>query len=519
MPRRVEVEPPKRTGSVESWDVVEYPRSDRAPGFVIPAPRSPSDAAENVARQVGQEIGRIREVADAAAETVHYHGEVIVDYGTTLGELNENRVMPWAVPTVSGLFETINRRADPSFPLSSLLNPAGPITGSSSSARGGDDDTGHSHSAGSYAVAPAMATGWSDKDRGYFVFLTPAITRAYERLNFMVDAVSSPCEMGVAVYVVGTDRVFRRQVYVPTIGSSLSTGRALVNVEFDRWVANQGEYVVVAFYQYGSGNTRRLLGLTDTQRPLDTSIVYPPRIGARSNATGDGLPETVDGSSAVSFTADWFIPYVELSEAVGTLARTYHDRFDQGGYLERPWVTLTGQGPYAADGGVGVIRNLITGFNAGPRVSMYDSPVGTDRSAVEVVMGSMSSNSDHASWAVVRGTNNLRESVALWVMRDRVEVRRWSVGDIHDARGSSVVVAGVDRSLARWDRVTAVFDGESVTVSVNGAHLFTASGLGGFAAPRFRFLGIGFEKTTSGDIYPHRFEDWRAFDVVAGEDS
>ena len=507
MVRRIGDDPPEPVEFVGEWETVDYPVATRGAGFVLPPPARSGGAAEEVTRLVGEELARVADAADNADVRSSLQGEVIVDYGNALDDLKENRVVPWAVPTIAPLSQTINRRADPSFPLSSMLSPAF----SANDIPDGD-------------VTWSMSRGGSVKDRAYFVFLTPAVTRAYERLNFMVDAVSNPCEMGVAVYVLEPSRMLFRQVFIPDMGSRLPTGRSLVNVEFDRWVATQGSYVAVAFYQYGPGTTRRLLGLRDTPRPLDSSLVYPPRIASQAVSTGLTLPETVDGSTALSFDADWFVPYVELSEAVGELLASFHEPFNDGGYLSRPWVKLTDQAPYAAGGSVGVIRNLITGFLRGPRVSMFDSSVFTEHNAVEVVMGSLPSTGASRTWAVVRGTNNLLDAVALWVTRTRVEVRRWTVGNIHDVGSSAGLVAGIGHSVSSGDRLRAEFDGATgtVTVWINGAEAVVAPGLGRFASSRYRFAGLGFDKGEDGNVYPSRIADWRLWDVPgvgAGDDA
>ena len=116
------------------------------------------------------------------------------------------------------------------------------------------------------------------------------------------------------------------------------------------------------------------------------------------------------------------------------------------------------------------------------------------------------------------------DAVALWVTRTRVEVRRWTVGNIHDVGSSAVLVAGIAHSVSSGDRLRAEFDGATgtVTVWINGAEAVVAPGLGRFASSRYRFAGLGFDKGEDGNTYPPRIADWRLWDVPgvgAGDDA
>lgn len=496
MVRRFDIEPPEPTGRVDDWEKVDYPRGTPGPGWVIPPPQRIGDPMREVTRRVGEELARVRESADGAVEGVANLGTVVADYGDVL----DRKVEPWAVPTVAPLSQAINRRADATFQLSDFMVPR---------LRSQDGSEWRD-------VSASVALGWNQKNRVYLAFITPAINRAYERLHFMVGEVSDPCAMDVAVYVTDEYRVLRRQVH--EVNVAVSTARSVVTVTFDEWVATQGSYVAIGFVQYGSGNARSLLGLNDTERPLDFNLVFPPRIGAYFLTSSSVLPQTIDGGSDLTFDSDWFVPYAELGEALGEVLVSHHDAFSTTGWLSRPWVTLTDQGAYAGEGSVGVIRNIVTGFSAGPRAVVYDTPLATEFNEVEVVVGHVPSSTPYSTWATVRSNNNLSSGLALWMSPGQpYQLRRWTTGDVHNARDSSVVVGQAASATPQWWDVARIrYDHGQVTVWVNDVEVISEY-VGGFEEQRFRFLGLGFDKHTNGNVYGIRLEDWSARDIPAGE--
>ena len=473
--------PPAASGSGDSWDEVSYASGTRGGEFIFPpAQKVDQDEGYEVARQVAEEINNIRDTAVDAGEQVFNLGVLVEDYGDILS----TKVEPWAVPTISPLSQTINRRADPTFGLDAFLTPTGTST---------------------------IQSGWNEKNRLYMAFLTPAINRAYEQLNYMVGSVTNPCRMDIAIYVVNSDNQVIRQLRQDDVGAAIGTGQSLVTVTFPRWVATQGSYIGIAFRQHGTGNTRSLLGLPDAPRPLG-NIVFPRRLGARSTATSLDLIQTIDGETQLNFESDWFVPYAELSENVGVDYRIFDEPFNKEGYLARPWVTLTDQAPYAAGGTVGVIRNLITGFLNGPRIAMHDTPVSTANNATEVRMWTTSSVSSHTTWFSVRGANDMCCGVGIFITPGSTTIRQWLTSDVHSIRTSSTVLATVSHSLSQNDTFRAEFHENEVTLYINGVERATAQ-VSGFQEPRFGFQAIGFDKTTQGDIYPPRMAHWTARDL------
>lgn len=473
--------PPAVSRSGDKWEPVSYPEGSRGGGFIFPpVQKVDQDQVYEVAAQVAEEINTIRTTAVEAGEQVGNVGALIQDYG----EILERKVEPWAVPTISPLSQTINRRADPTFGLQSFLTSSG---------------------------TPTIRQGWNEKNRLYMAFITPAINRAYEQLNFLVSAVTNPCRMDIAIYVVNPDRQIIQQLRQDNIGASIGIGASLVTATFPRWVGTQGSYIGIAWRQHGTGNTRSLLGLEDTPRPIG-NLTFPRRFGARSVATNLDLLQTIDGETQITFESDWFMPYAELSENIGFNYRVFDDAFTKNGYLERPWVTLTGQAPFVGDGAVGVVRNVFTGGPAGPRISMYDTPVSSPHNSAEVRMLTTSTVAAHTAWFAVRGTNDMCCGVGVFIQPNTVTIRQWLVNDPHDIRTDSTVLVTVSHTLARDHRFTAEFHDGVVTLFINGVQRATAQ-VTGFSEPRFGFQAIGFEKTTSGDIYPPRIAHWSARDL------
>ena len=476
--------PPPRT-SGEQFDDYDYPVADERPGFVFPPPRrlDPSTPFE-VAEQIAGEFNTV-------TETVANYGSVLEDYGNAL----ERKVEPWAVPTVAPLSSTINRRADPTFQLSDFMVPNLPLAGTTNGASGHFHDLTSPSIGDPGRVERGLAGGWSEKSYAYFAFITPAINRAYEELNFMVGPVTSPCNMDVSVYVVDESRQLNRQVGPVRVSDSIGLGQSLVTIPFERWVATQGSYVAVMFYQSGTGNTRDLLGLNDTPRPL-SNVVFPRRIGARR--TTSGAPgTTVDGESSIDFehANSWFVPYAELSEAVGIDYRVFNDSFNYDGVLGRPWLALTSQG-ISSD----IDYHAVKATGIGTRVSMYDTPMSTDYVRIKTSVARLWGNNQRRSTVIVRGTRDLRSGVGVSVINNsRYEIIRWSSQnpDRNWDEGKTVV-ATINVTPSVGHNLEIDYLAGELVVRINGLESARVASVGGPAAAAGRFLGFQLERTSGG---------------------
>lgn len=443
-------------------------------------------------------------------------GQVISDYGDAL----KDKVSSWAVPTVSPLSQTINRRADPTFQLSDLMVPRPTITLSGRTNRAGGDS--HDHDLGSFATATnswSIPRGADVKGRTYLAFLTPAINRAYEQLNFMVSEVTDPCQMDVAVYVVDDeDRTLVRQVLVEDAASSLGFGEAVVAVTFDQWVATQGSYIAVVWLQHGTGNTRQILGLDDTPRPLSNAI-FPRKISAIHPSTGmTSLPTTLSGDTQVDFESLWFTPYAELSENVGVELRSFQDPFTRNstGYITRPWVGLTDQlVSVNNDGWAGVPTSLV--INYGARAAIYETPLSTDRVQVSAHVLAGTGDGTAYSFVALRTTNNMGIGVGVFYNAHTIQIRSWDTGSAEQVYDLSTVRASTSWTLgsAREFTVTweagevAVYD-ESNTAILSWTDTITQP------VSRYRFVGMGFQRL-SGTSSP-RLDHWGARDLPPAEE-
>ena len=442
-------------------------------------------------------------------------GQVISDYGDAL----KDKVSSWAVPTVSPLSQTINRRADPSFPLSALLH-------ANWDGRYQDwDETGTSweRSLPNSNVTRSLARGGNVKGRTYFAFITPAINRAYERMNFMVSSVSSPaCRMDVAIYIVNDDdRSLIRQVHVTDAAAGIGFSEAVVTVTFDQWVATQGSYIAVVWLQHGTGNTRQLLGLNDTPRPLSNAI-FPRKISAIHPSTGmTDLPATLSGDTQVDFESLWFTPYAELSENVGVELRYFQDPFtsDTNQYITRPWIGLTeAQVRVQSDGWAGVPTTIITSYGA--RAAIYETPLSTDRVQVSArVLGNFSGSGDGTAYSFIalRTTNNMGIGVGVFYNAHTIQIRSWATGsaeliyDLSTVRASTSWTLGSAREFTvTWEAgEVAVYD-ETNTAILSWTDTVTQP------VSRYRFTGMGFQRL-SGTSSP-RLDHWGARDLPPVEE-
>ena len=450
--------------------------------------------------QVDENGNPIQHIEDWATKDLHNLGTVIEDYGSTLEELGQNRVVPWAVPTVAPLSQSINRRADPTFQLSDLMSPTANVALSGRTERGGSDP--HSHALGSNASTTttwSMPAGCNVKGRIYYAFITPAVTRAYTQLNFMVSAVTDPCRMDIAVYLVDQDRGLTRQVHQTDALASLGIGESVVAVNFETFVAEQGSYLAVAFLQHGTGNSRYILGLDDTPRPLLGSI-FPPKISATNQVTGrTSLPDTIDGNlvQQVDFAGYWFTPYAELSEDVGIDYKMFTENWpDIGGQIGRPWVALTSRG-------IGSYGGYTAAGGSGVRVSMYDQPLSTDRVRIRTSVHRVYGSSE-PSTIIVRAASDMRSGLGLQVIPHhdghsvgRYELISWSGQNPNrDWLTGVTVLHTVNVRPAAGHQLEIDYLDGLVTVRINGTEVVTDRSVSGQSGAARRFVGLQLERTT-----------------------
>lgn len=443
----------------------------------------------------------LHEAKNEIGDEVHNLGQVVADYGDIL----DRKVEPWAVPTVAPLSSTINRRADPTFQLSDFMVPL---------VRGRSDQENHNHTHITTSTAYRMREGASTKGRVYMAFITPAINRAYSELNFMVGAVTSPCNMDIAVYVVDENRQIVRQFAPVRVSDSIGLGEQLATVHFDTWIAVQGSYIAITWLQHGTGNTRGILGLDDTPRPL-TNVVFPRKISAIHTTTGQtSLPATIDGETRVDFDY-WFTPYAELSESVGIDYRVFNDNWNFDGTLGRPWVPLTPNGIQSNFGYVGA-RNKF-----GTLVSMYDTPLSTDFIRVRTRIADDWANKGMRSTIIVRGTNDLRSGVGISAIGgSRYELIEWS-GQNPDRDWSTgkTTIRTVYVSPSTSHRLEIDYLDGRVSFRINGTEYISDQLVGGPAGAAGRFLGFQFTRTGNvivANPSPY-FGPWTARDLPQDE--
>lgn len=493
----VEFPPPASGGGVAGVEPA-YPSASERPGFVFPPPRQSAGSVRNAGQYVGEKLRDATDLAEWSATTVSNLGVVVEDYGNVL----ERKVEPWAVPTVAPLFQTINRRADPTFGLQGFMSPL---------VRGRSDSAGHNHQHDTTSSAWGMAEGWDAPNITYVAFITPAINRAYEQINFMVGAVEgTPAHMDLAIFVVDADRQLRRQLGNIRISDGMPLARTLVTYRFDRWVATQGSYIGIAIRQHSTGVRRPLLGLHDTPRPLG-DIVFPRKITAIRLDTS-AIPAVIDGNTELDFEADWFVPYIELSEAVGSNLRTFGELWPDIGEAVRPWLAMTSRG-INSSGGYSAASGI------GTRVSMYDTPLATDYIAVRSSVYRTFNNTRRAT-LIFRATNDLRSGLGLAVTQNtNYQIISWSNVAPSESWHSRTVVHTIARVPQEGDVLEIDYRDGLVTVRINGTQYVTDLPVGGPVGPAGRFLGIQHERT--GDpIWPAFpsawFGPWTARDVPAG---
>lgn len=467
--------------------------------------------------QVDENGNPIQHIEDWATKDLHNLGEVITDYGSAIEDLGKDRVMPWAVPTVAPLSESLNRRADATFQLQGFMSLSNPLTGRSAgeTSWGDNDNRAHDHGVGTYAVNARLAEGWAEGNRTFLAFITPSVTRLYDGIDFMVGATTgTPAVMDFALFRTDENRQLTSMIGVQRIEpAEVGTGRQVVSRTFTPTLVQQGEYIAVAVRQFATGSVRPLLGLFDVDRPLKNSM-FPRKITARRNST-DAIPETINGETELDFEADWFIPYIELSEDIGIDYRVFNENWPNTGAAQRPWVAVTptgirSSGGYTAAGGTGV------------RVSMYDQPLSTDRVRIRTSVHRVYASSE-PSTIIVRAASDMRSGLGLQVIPHddgfsvgRYELISWSGQNPNrDWLTGVTVLHTVNVRPAAGHQLEVDYLDGLVTVRINGTEVVTDRSVSGQSGPARRFVGLQLERTTvflAGFPSPH-LGPWSARDL------
>lgn len=446
--------------------------------------------------QVDEFGNPITHLEDWAAGGLHNFGEVMQDYGSAIEDLGKDRVMPWAVPTVAPLSQSINRRADATFQLQGFMSLDSPIIGTSERTWITNEvGVYHTHGAGTYRANTRLAEGWNVADRTYLAFVTPAVTRLYNGIDFMVGATSgTPAIMDFALFRTDENRQLTSMIGVQRVQpAEVGTGRQVVSRTFEPMVVQQGEYIAIAVRQFGTGAQRTLLGVNDVDRPLKNAT-FPRKITAIRNSTSS-IPTTINGETELDFTSDWFIPYIELSEDVGIDYRVFSDTWPDVGAAPRPWVPLTSKGINSSGG-----KATASGF--GVRVSMYDTPLSTDRVRIRTSVNRVYASSEPTT-IIIRGTNNLRSGLGLVVIphHDGFSVGRYDLiswsnqpPDRDWLTGGTVIQSISGRPEAGQSIEIDYLDG-LVTVRINGQAYIVDVPVSGQSGPSRRFVGLQFERT------------------------
>src|SRR5699024_1941130 len=252
------------------------------------------------------------------------------------------------------------------------------------------------------------------------------------------------------------------------------------------WVATQGSYLAVAFLQRGSGNTRQLLGLNETPRPLMNNV-FPRKISAIETNRSVMISKFVDGNTQVDFDY-WFNPYAELSENVGIDYRTFTEGwFYNGPQVGRPWVPLTSQG-------IGSENGYTRPYGSGLRVSMYDTPLSTDfvriRSSIHRP-GTAGRN--RRSTLIIRGTNDMRSGVGLSAIGDsHYELIEWDNKNVNSNEewNDRTVIRTISTPPRAGQAIEVDYLNGYVTVRINGTTYIDEQMVSGPAGAAGRFLGI-----------------------------
>lgn len=410
-------------------------------------------------------------------DDINNQGQVLTDYGDQLEAYGRDRVMPWAVPTVAPLSQTVNRWADATYQIGNMLTPH------------------------NYTNSPPLIGDWNHTTRRHFVFITPAVTRAYSQINIMIgELVSGTAPVWeFAIYVMDENGVMER-VYGPhQFTDGVGFGDEMATIQLDNpVVVDQGSYIAVGFRKV-SGGERYLLGLLRMDYPLPAGVL-PPGLSGRM-AGGGELPTLVDARTQIDFGPERFVPYVELSEAVKIPLRHFTESWPDVGDAQRPWLALTSRG-------IGSRGGYTAAVGYGTRVSIYDTPLSTDYVRVRTSVYRLFDNNQY-SFIAVRATNDMTAGVGLIVSNNYgYRLLEWSGTNSNQHLGT--VIQSIARPPQEGDQIEIDYLNGLVTVRINDAVEIDNAEAGGPQGASGRFVGLRLQRDRTGipGFYSYHPSPW-----------
>ncbi|NKU21762.1 hypothetical protein GS907_24690 [Rhodococcus hoagii] len=351
------------------------------------------------------------------------------------------------------------------------------------------------------------------KDVLHLGFIRAPRARVYNRVGFIVDAVTSPCPLYVAVYRV-TDAGLEIEWTSSNISGLIGQNKSEVRLDLTEngeplnISVGGGEYLAVGILQTGSGSVRRLASVAMDPIAVPSAwAIFPSKINGTfvTSTVPNGL--TMQQTSFEFDSVMWMCLGQTIDDGPPDFLR-YTDSFDRPNStsLGRNWTVRTDSG-----GGIGISGGAaaVSGGQDGIRTGLWTYPLNYDDQTVSAEIGSPASSS--MSYLLLRANASFTRGVAVQLIKDEIRLLRLTGINQYELIPGTITAV----SLRAGDNVELRARGWTYTVLVNGNPVRTWQDSGTTKlTPRgseYRFVGLGVFRVlwTNSTV----FQSWRASDI------
>lgn len=348
-------------------------------------------------------------------------------------------------------------------------------------------------------------------------FIRAPRARVYNQVGFVVDAVTSPCALYVAVYRV-TDSGLEIEWTSSDISSLIGQNKSEVRLDITEngelldISVGGGEYLAVGILQSGSGNARRLASVAMDPIAVPSAwALFPSKINGTFPTSTVPNALTMQQTSFETDAVMWMCLGQAIDDGPPDFVQ-YSDSFDRpnSDSLGRNWTIRSDSG-----GGIGVSGNAaaVSGGQDGTRTGLWTYPLNYDDQTVGAVIGSPANSS--MSYLLLRGNASFTRGTGIQFTKSELRLVRLTAINHWELIPGTVTAV----SLKSGDEVELRARGWTYTVLVNGHLVLTWQDSAATKLTQrgkeYRFVGLGvfrvlWQNSTS-------FQSWRAADIPLPE--
>ncbi|AEV52245.1 hypothetical protein [Nocardia phage NBR1] len=320
-------------------------------------------------------------------------------------------------------WESMNKTEEATFPralLQDIVIPGIDVQGSTGSATAGSGTSSHSHSNGSLnvpsqTIRPVYTPSVNSLEGGFIRMLYDG-GRAV--VTYIVDAVTSPCELYVVVARVQSDGDIEIVHVSPNQTPLITTSRFERSYELPSAIVyTMGNSAFVGIHQRGAGNVRPLFGIRMADIPRANTL-YPPQQKATFSSSGIFSAGTVIPAASMVFPNASSLPYLSLGQSLTPttpLKLVFYETFDSGTIP----LIIVQKSAQSATVSSGVF--VVNGTTDGIRRYIYGQSLNYDNHAVS---GQIRNPSGRVARLYLRHNPELTQGVALTVLSGSVIIDR-----------------------------------------------------------------------------------------------